>query len=75
MVHLSKKNAIKKVYSGENNELITNIKYQEKNKLLCMYTDKIELIKADETVEKIQEFKYKKRLTRITLLPFLQKSL
>ena len=53
-------NAIKKVYSGENNELITNIKYQEKNKLLCMYTDKIELIKADETVEKIQEFKDKK---------------
>lgn len=53
-------NAIKKVYSGENNELITNIKYQEKNKLLCMYTDKIELIKADETVEKVQEFKDKK---------------
>jgi len=53
-------NAIKKVYSGENNELITNIKYQEKNKLLCMYTDKIELIKVDETVEKIQEFKDKK---------------
>lgn len=53
-------NAIKKVYSGENNELITNIKYQEKNKLLCMYTDKIELIKVDETVEKVQEFKDKK---------------
>ena len=53
-------NAIKKVYSGENNELITNIKYQEKNKLLCMYTDKIELIKADETVETVQEFKDKK---------------
>ena len=53
-------NAIKKVYSGENNELITNIKYQEKNKLLCMYTDKTELIKADETVEKLQEYKDKK---------------
>ena len=53
-------NAIKKVYSGENNELITNIKYQEKNKLLCMYTDKIELIKVDETIEKVQEFKDKK---------------
>ena len=53
-------NAIKKVYSGENNELITNIKYQEKNKLLCMYTDKTELIKADETVEKVQDYKDKK---------------
>lgn len=53
-------NAIKKVYNGKNNELITNIKYQEKNKLLCMYIDKIELIKADETVEKIQEYTDKK---------------
>ena len=53
-------NAIKKVYNGENNELITNIKYQEKNKLLCMYTDKIELIKADETVEKVQDYENKK---------------
>lgn len=53
-------NTIKKEYKGENNDLITNIKYQEKNKLLCMYTDKITEIKTDETVEKIQEFKDKK---------------
>lgn len=53
-------NAIKKVYNGENNDLITNIKYQDKNKLLCMYTDKITLIKEDETVENLQEFKDKK---------------
>ena len=26
-------------YKGENNKLITNIKYQDKNKLVCMYTD------------------------------------
>lgn len=53
-------NSIKKIYNGENNDLITNIKYQEKNKLLCMYTDKITLIKPDETVETIQEYKDKK---------------
>lgn len=53
-------NTIKKEYKGENNDLITNIKYQEKNKLLCMYTDKITEIKTDETVEMIQEFKDKK---------------
>lgn len=53
-------NTIKKEYKGENNDLITNIKYQEKNKLLCMYTDKITEIKTDETVETIQAFKDKK---------------
>lgn len=53
-------NSVKKIYNGENNDLITNIKYQEKNKLLCMYTDKITVIKTDETVEKVQEYKDKK---------------
>lgn len=53
-------NSVKKVYNGENNDLITNIKYQEKNKLLCMYTDKITAIKTDETVETIQEYGDKK---------------
>lgn len=53
-------NSIKSVYNGENNELITNIKYQEKDKLLCMYTDKITVIKADETMETIQEYGNKK---------------
>ena len=53
-------NTIKKEYNGENNDLITNIKYQEKNKLLCMYTDKITEIKSDETVETLQEYKDKK---------------
>ena len=53
-------NATKKVYNGENNDLITNIKYQDKDKLLCMYTDKITVIKADETVETLQEYGNKK---------------
>ena len=53
-------NTIKKEYYGENNDLITNIKYQEKNKLLCMYTDKITEIKSDETVDTLQEYKDKK---------------
>lgn len=53
-------NSIKKIYNGENGDLITNIKYQEKDKLLCMYTDKITLIKTDGTIETLQEYKDKK---------------
>ena len=53
-------NSIKKIYNGENNDLITNIKYQEKDKLLCMYTDKITVIKNDETVDTLQEYGNKK---------------
>ena len=53
-------NSIKKIYNGENNELVTNIKYQDKNKLLCMYNDKITLIKEDEAVETLQEYEDKK---------------
>lgn len=49
-------NSVKKIYNGENNDLITNIKYQGKDKLLCMYTDKILVIKTDETIENIQEY-------------------
>lgn len=52
--------SLKKTYNGENNDLITDIKYQEKDKLLCMYTDKIKLIKTDETTDTIQEFNDKK---------------
>ena len=52
--------SIKKVYDGESNDLITNIKYQEKNKLLCMYTDKITVIKTDDTIDTLQEYKDKK---------------
>lgn len=52
--------AIKKIYNGENGDLINNIKYQEKNKLLCMYSNKITLIKSNGTVEILQEFNNKK---------------
>ena len=39
-------------YQGENNKLITNIKYQDKNKLVCMYTDSVHIIedKQDNTI-------------------------
>ena len=53
-------NSAEKVYNGENNDLITNIKYQEKDKLLCMYTDKITVIKTDGTVDTLQEYGDKK---------------
>lgn len=53
-------NTIKDVYESENNALITNIKYQDKNKLICMYTEKITEIKNDGTEETLQDFKDKK---------------
>ena len=53
-------NSEKKVYKSENNDLITNIKYQGKDKLLCMYTDKITVVKTDGTIEKLQEYTNKK---------------
>lgn len=40
-------NSIEKIYSGEINKLITNIKYQDKNKLVCMYTDSIKIIENE----------------------------
>ena len=52
----SEKNSIK----GENNDLITNIKYQEKNKLVCMYTDKINVISEDGNVQTISKNENKK---------------
>lgn len=52
-------NSVIYTYNGENNELITNIKYQEKDKLLCMYANKILQIKLDETSEILQEYKDK----------------
>ena len=52
-------NSIVKTYE-QNNSLIVNIKYQEKNKLLCMYTDKITEIKQDaEEEEQIKELSSK----------------
>lgn len=53
-------NPIKSVYSGNDNNLAINIKYQEKDKLLCMDSEKIFLIKTDGTIENLQEYKDKK---------------
>ena len=41
-------NAIEKNYKSEQNKLITNIKYQAQNKLICMYTDKITIIENEQ---------------------------
>lgn len=39
--------AIIKTYDCENNKLITNIKYQEKNKLVCMFADSVHIIENE----------------------------
>ena len=43
-------NSLENTYKGESNKLITNIKYQDKNKLVCMYTDSIHKIEDGEDV-------------------------
>lgn len=37
-------NSLENTYQGEPDKLITNIAYQDKNKLICMYTDSIHII-------------------------------
>lgn len=37
-------NSLENTYKSESNKLITNVKYQDKNKLVCMYTDSISII-------------------------------
>lgn len=37
-------NSLENTYQGDGDKLITNIKYQDKNKLICMYTDSIHMI-------------------------------
>lgn len=37
-------NSLENTYQGEADKLITNIKYQDKDKLICMYTDSIHII-------------------------------
>lgn len=41
-------NSIENTYQGEADKLITNIKYQDKNKLICMYTDGIHILENGE---------------------------
>lgn len=37
-------NSLENTIKGESNKLITNLKYQDKDKLVCMYTDSIQVI-------------------------------
>ena len=53
-------NSVKNNIASENNDLLTNIKYQEKNKLICMYTDKINVISEDGSVQNIIKNENKK---------------
>ena len=53
-------NSVKNNIASENNDLLTNIKYQEKNKLICMYTDKINVISEDGSVQNITKNENKK---------------
>ena len=45
-------NSLENTYKGEENKLITNIKYQNKNKLVCMYTDSIHQIENGDNQNK-----------------------
>ncbi len=48
------------VYKFENNELITNIQYQDKNRLICMSKDRIIKLLEDGSQEEINSNKEKK---------------
>lgn len=41
-------NSIEKTYKSEPGRLIANIKYQDKNKLVCMYADRINMIENEQ---------------------------
>ncbi len=41
-------NSLENTYKGEADKLITNIKYQDKDKLVCMYTDSIHIIENNQ---------------------------
>lgn len=54
-------NSLEKKYQGEPDKLITNIQYQDKGKLVCMYTDNIHMIENNEDTVLIDN-KNKKRI-------------
>lgn len=41
-------NSMEKIYNGQQNALITNIKYQDNDKLVCMYDNSIRIIADDK---------------------------
>jgi len=47
-------NSLENTYKAQENKLITSIKYQDKNKLVCMYTDAIHEIENGEDVTLIE---------------------
>lgn len=52
----NKENSIKYTHIANSGDLITNIKYQNKNKLVCMYDEHIDIL-DDEENETIVDFK------------------
>ena len=52
-------NSLENTYQSGINKLITNIKYQEKDKLVCMYTDSINIIENGEDKVLIENEKRK----------------
>lgn len=53
------KNSMEKVYNGQPNSLITNIKYQDNNKLVCMYDNSVHII-VDEKDEVLTDYNNQK---------------
>lgn len=53
-------NSIVNTYLGENNDLLVDIKYQDKNKLTAMYTDRIDTIDSNGKKETIFKNENKK---------------
>ena len=51
--------ALQKTYKAKENKLITNVNYQDKNRLVCMYTDSINLIENDQDIELVNNEKNK----------------
>ena len=41
-------NSVEKTYEEENGKLITNIQYQDKNRLVCMYSNEIDVIEDEQ---------------------------
>ena len=39
---------LEKTYTSKSGKLLTNIRYQNRNKLVCMYTDEISVIENDQ---------------------------
>ena len=43
-------NSLENTYKGESDKLITNIEYQDKDRLICMYTDNIHMIENNQDI-------------------------